>query len=71
MNIGTKSRSTTEALIAAEHTIMEAMERCNGKPTRAAILSFDVQNAFDSISHHDRETHSKLSIIVWADRLEN
>jgi hypothetical protein len=36
---------------------MEAMERCSGKPSRAAILSFDIQKAFDSISHQRTLDH--------------
>jgi hypothetical protein len=52
-------RGTTEALVAAEHTIIDAMEKCVGKPSRAAIISFDIQKAFDSISHERILCHLK------------
>jgi exonuclease III len=44
-------RSTTDALVRAEAMTLKAMENCKGTSTRVAIVSFDIQKAFDSVSH--------------------
>jgi hypothetical protein len=46
-----KGRGTTHALMNAEHAILTALEDCSGVPSRAAVVSFDIAKAFDSVSY--------------------
>jgi retron-type reverse transcriptase len=45
-----KDRGTIDALIEAEHSILHEMEKCQRSVTRVAVVSFDIQKAFDTVS---------------------
>jgi hypothetical protein len=52
-----RNRGTLDALIEAEHRILKEMEECHNSQTRVAVVSFDIQKAFDSVSHHRLMDH--------------
>ena len=49
-----KSRSTTDALLLAEHLIVQGWAHCRREkfPTNVAVVSLDLHKAFDTIPHH-------------------